>query len=133
MIVNRPYLINFPKISDDRGNLTFIQYPDHIPFKIKRAYWVYDIPSGQTLKGNAFKTQEEIIITLSGSVEIYTSDGITEESITLNRPYVGLHIPNMTWRQLRNFSTNTVVLILSSKEFDEKDYIRDYNQFSTLK
>jgi hypothetical protein len=132
-MINRPYLINFPKISDDRGNLTFIQNPEHIPFEIQRVYWIYDVPSGQTLGGHAFKTQEEIIITLSGSVEIYTSDGVTEESITLNRPYVGLHIPRMTWRQLRNFSTNTVVLILSSDSFDETDYIRDYNQFSTLK
>ncbi len=132
-MINRPYLINFPKISDDRGNLTFIQNPDHVPFEIQRVYWIYDVPSGQTRGGHAFKTQEEIIITLSGSVEIYTSDGITEESITLNRPYVGLHVPKMTWRQLRNFSTNTVIMILSSDPFNEEDYIRDYSQFSTIR
>ncbi len=132
-MINRPYLINFPKISDDRGNLTFIQNPDHVPFEIQRVYWIYDVPSGQTRGGHAFKTQEEIIITLSGSVEIYTSDGITEESITLNRPYVGLHVPKMTWRQLRNFSTNTVIMILSSHPFNEDDYIRDYSQFSTIR
>ena len=133
MILNRPYLINFPKISDFRGNLTFIQYPDHIPFELKRVYWIYDVPSGQIGEGHAFKTQEEIIITLSGSVEIYTSDGVTEDSITLNRPYVGLHVPKLTWRQLRNFSTNTVVMILSSDSYDENDYIIDYSLFSTLR
>lgn len=133
MILNRPLLINFPKISDYRGNLTFIQYPDHIPFELKRVYWLYDVPSGQIRGGHAFKTQDEIIITLSGSVEIYTSDGVTEDSITLNRPYVGLHVPKLTWRQLRNFSTNTVVMILSSDSYDENDYIIDYSLFSTLR
>jgi dTDP-4-dehydrorhamnose 3,5-epimerase-like enzyme len=113
--------------------LTFIQYPDHIPFELKRVYWLYDVPSGQIRGGHAFKTQDEIIITLSGSVEIYTSDGVTEDSITLNRPYVGLHVPKLTWRQLRNFSTNTVVMILSSDSYDENDYIIDYSLFSTLR
>jgi hypothetical protein len=133
LILNRPYLINFSKISDARGNLTFIQFPDHIPFEIHRVYWIYDVPSGQTRGGHAFRTQQEIIITLSGSVEIYTTDGDTEETITLNRPYVGLHVPKMTWRQLRNFSTNTVVMILTSDSFDGQDYIRDYSQFSTFR
>lgn len=130
-MLNRPYLINFPKISDDRGNLTFIQHPDHIPFKIKRAYWVYDIPSGQTRGGHAFKTQEEVIICLSGSVEVYTSNGEIEESYTLNRPFTALFIPKMTWRQLRNFSTNSVVLILNSDYYNQNDYIHAYDSFST--
>ena len=129
--MSRTNLINFNKISDDRGNLTFIQYPDHIPFKIKRAYWVYDIPSGQTRGGHAFKTQEEVIVCLSGSVEVYTSSGQIEESYTLNRPFTGLFVPKMTWRQLRNFSTNSVVLILNSDYYNQDDYIYAYDSFST--
>ena len=129
--MSRTNLINFNKISDDRGNLTFIQYPDHIPFKIKRAYWVYDIPSWQTRGGHAFKTQEEVIVCLSGSVEVYTSSGQLEESYTLNRPFTGLFVPKMTWRQLRNFSTNSVVLILNSDYYNKDDYIYAYDSFST--
>ena len=129
--MSRTNLIKFKKISDDRGNLTFIQYPDHIPFKIKRAYWVYDIPSGQTRGGHAFKTQEEVIVCLSGSVEVYTSSGQIEESYTLNRPFTGLFVPKMTWRQLRNFSTNSVVLILNSDYYNQDDYIYAYDSFST--
>ena len=129
--MSRTNLINFNKISDDRGNLTYIQYPDHVPFKIKRVYWIYDVPSGQTRGGHAFKTQQEIIVCLSGSVEVYTSNGKSEEAYLLNRPFTGLYVPAMVWRQLRNFSTNTVVMILNSDYFMEEDYIHEYNSFST--
>jgi dTDP-4-dehydrorhamnose 3,5-epimerase-like enzyme len=129
--MSRPSLLNFNKISDERGNLTYIQFPDHIPFKIKRVYWIYDVPSGQTRGGHAFKTQKEVIICLSGSVEVYVSDGKIEESYTLNRPFTALYVPIMTWRQLRNFSTNSVVMILNSDYYKEEDYIHEYSMFST--
>jgi dTDP-4-dehydrorhamnose 3,5-epimerase-like enzyme len=129
--MNRPQLINLNKIADERGNLTFIQFPDHVPFKIRRVYWIYDVPSGQTRGGHAFKSQKELIICLSGSVEVYVSDGKIEESYTLNRPFTALYIPIMTWRQLRNFSTNTVVMIVNSDYIKEEDYIHEYKLFST--
>jgi hypothetical protein len=131
--MNRPSLINLIKISDDRGNLTFIQHPDHLPFGIKRAYWIYDVPSGQTRGGHAFKTQKELIVCLSGSLEVYISDGKIEESYNLNRPFNALFVPELNWRQLRNFSTNTVVLILNSDNYNEEDYIYEYELFSTYK
>ena len=130
-MMNRPQLINLNKIADERGNLTFIQFPDHVPFKIKRVYWIYDVPSGQTRGGHAFESQKEVIICLSGSVEVYVSDGKIEESYTLNRPFTALYVPIMTWRQLRNFSTNTVVMIVNSDYFKEEDYIHEYKLFST--
>ena len=130
-MMNRPQLINLNKIADERGNLTFIQFPDHVPFKIKRVYWIYDVPSGQTRGGHAFKSQKEVIICLSGSVEVYVSDGKIEESYTLYRPFTALYVPIMTWRQLRNFSTNTVVMIVNSDYFKEEDYIHEYKLFST--
>jgi dTDP-4-dehydrorhamnose 3,5-epimerase-like enzyme len=129
--MNRPYLINLDKINDDRGNLTFIQFPDHVPFQIKRVYWIYDVPSGQTRGGHALKSQKEVIVCLSGSVEVYVSNGKVEESYTLNRPFTALYVPEMTWRQLRNFSTNTVVMILNSDFFKEDEYIYAFDIFST--
>lgn len=133
MKILRPYLINLPKIVDERGNLTFLENPENIPFEIKRAYWIYDIPSGQTRGGHAFKSQNEMIVALSGSVEVYTSDGEYESSIVLNRPSNGYFIPKMTWRQIRNFSSNAVVLIINSHPYDSEDYIYDYSKFATFK
>tara|TARA_B100001758_G_C17972583_1_gene384043 strand:- start:39 stop:440 length:402 start_codon:yes stop_codon:yes gene_type:complete len=131
MELSRISLLNFPKISDERGNLTYIQYLDHIPFEIKRVYWLYDVPSGQTRGGHAFKLQNEVVIALSGSFQVYLTDGISEETYLLNRPNQGLYIPKMTWRQFRNFSTNTVVLIITSDLFNEEDYINDFSIFKT--
>ncbi len=127
--MNRPYLIYLSKISDERGNLTYIQSPEHIPFEIKRVQWIYDVPSGKTRGGHAFKTQMEIIICLSGSVEVYVSNGQIEESYVLNRPYTALYIPELNWRQLRNFSTNTVVMLLNSDYFEESEFIFDYTKY----
>ena len=131
MELSRISLLSFPKISDERGNLTYIQYLDHIPFEIKRVYWLYDVPSGQTRGGHAFKLQNEVVIALSGSFQVYLTDGISEETYLLNRPNQGLYIPKMTWRQFRNFSTNTVVLIITSDLFNEEDYINDFSIFKT--
>jgi hypothetical protein len=121
-------IIEFPKITDPRGNLTFIQHPQHIPFEIQRVFWTYDVPGGETRGGHAYKTQEEIIIALSGSFDVVVThpDG-KEEKITLNRSYFGLYLPPGTWRHMENFSTNSLGLHLSSMPYQESDYIRDIN------
>ena len=120
----KPYLIKFPKIQDPRGNLTFMQNPEQIPFSIKRVFWTYDVPGGETRGGHAYKVQEEIIIALSGSFDIVVSyPDSSKETFSLNRSYYGLSLPPETWRHMENFSTNSLGLHLSSKEFDASDYI----------
>ncbi|MFW5879760.1 MAG: sugar 3,4-ketoisomerase [bacterium] len=122
-------IINLPKIEDPRGNLSFIEEENHIPFKIKRVYWIYDVPGGQVRGGHAFKEQKEFIVALSGSFDVKISDGEKEETVHLNRSYYGLYIPNMLWRQMSNFSTNALALVLSSTDFSEDDYIRNFETF----
>lgn len=126
-------LIDLPKILDQRGNLSFIEEEKHIPFKIKRTYWIYDVPGGQTRGGHAFKQQQELIIALSGSFDILVDDGKSKQIISLNRSYYGLYMPAGFWRQMQNFSTNSLALVLSSTSFDESDYIRDYQDFLNLR
>lgn len=127
--MDRPYLINLSKISDLRGNLTFIQYPEHIPFEIKKVDWIYDVPSGRNKMGYASKKSKEVIVCLSGSIEVFVTSGQIEESYILSRPYSALVIPEMNWRQLRNFSTNAVVMILNSSKNEENDIIHDITNF----
>jgi dTDP-4-dehydrorhamnose 3,5-epimerase-like enzyme len=122
-------LIDLPKIPDRRGNLSFIEEYDHIPFKIERTYWIYDVPGGQIRGGHAFKEQQELVVALSGSFDVIIKDGFRQKRFHLNRSYFGLFIPNGLWREMDNFSTNSVVLVLSSTKFDEKDYIRNFNEF----
>ncbi len=123
-------LLNFPKIEDPRGKLTFIQNPDQIPFKIKRVFWTYDVPGVVQRGGHAFKLQQEVIIALSGSFEVILKDEFGKrESFLLNRSYVGLYIPPLKWRSIENFSTNSVALHLTSTMFDENDYLRDFDLF----
>lgn len=123
-------ILDFPKIFDPRGNLTFLQYPDQIPFEIKRVFWTYDVPGGESRGGHAYKTQEEIIIALSGSFDIViTNKEGVKERITLNRSYYGLYIPPHTWRHMENFSTNSLGLHLCGSVFSEDDYIRNFDQF----
>jgi dTDP-4-dehydrorhamnose 3,5-epimerase-like enzyme len=124
-----PHIINLPKIEDERGNLTFIEEENHIPFKIKRVYWIYDVPGGQKRGGHAFKEQKEFIVALSGSFDVVIDDGKQKQTFPLNRSYYGLYIPNGLWREMNNFSTNSLALVLSSTEFSEGDYIRDYAAF----
>ena len=127
------HLINFPKISDPRGNLTFLQHPDQIPFDIQRVFWTYDVPGGEIRGGHAYKEQEEVIIALSGSFDvIITNPDGNKEAISLNRSYYGLYLPPLTWRHMENFSTNALGLHISSKVFDEKDYIRDMAMFKEM-
>ncbi len=125
-------LIDFPKIEDLRGNLSFIQAPDQLPFELKRAYWIYDVPGGKIRWGHAFHTQEEVIVALSGSFDVVLSDGVEERRYHLARSYYGLYVPPMTWRYLYNFSTNSLAYVLSSTVYDESDYIRDYDTFRNL-
>jgi len=124
-----PHIINLPKIEDERGNLTFIEEENHIPFKIKRVYWIYDVPGGQKRGGHAFKKQQEFIVALSGSFDVVIDDGKHKQTFSLNRSYYGLYIPNGLWREMNNFSTNSLALVLSSTEFSEDDYIRDYQTY----
>lgn len=125
--------LNFPKISDPRGNLTFIQFPDQIPFEIQRVFWTYNVPGGEIRGGHAYKTQQEVIIAISGSFDVIIKDFNGQfQTIHLNRGYEGLYLPPNTWRHLENFSTNSVSLHLSSSNFDENDYIRNFNEFVNL-
>jgi WxcM-like, C-terminal len=130
--MNTPRIIQLPKILDPRGNLSFIEEGDHIPFKIERAYWIYDVPGGEKRGGHAYKTLQEFIIALSGSFEVVLNDGKEEMRFSLNRSYYGLYVPKMYWRSLENFSTNSLALILADSVYDERDYIRDLTQFQLL-
>lgn len=124
-----PRIIQLPKIIDRRGNLSFLQYPQQIPFAIARTYWIYDVPGGETRGGHAFKKQQEFIIALSGSFDVILHNGNHEEKFSLNRSYYGLYVPNMYWRRLENFSTNSLALIVSDQLYDAQDYIRDFEEF----
>jgi len=126
---NNIQIINLPKIEDARGNLSFLEEHNHIPFKIQRTYWIYDVPGGQVRGGHAFKEQQEFIIALSGSFDVIVDDGKIKQKFSLNRSYYGLYIPSGLWRQMENFSTNALALVLSSTAFDVSDYIRDYEEF----
>ena len=128
-----PKLINLPKIEDPRGNLSFIEEEGHIPFKIERVYWVFDVPGGQVRGGHAFKTQQEFIVALSGSFDVVIEDGRHKQKYHLNRSYFGLYVPAGFWRQMEEFSTNSLALVASSTRYDPNDYIRDYEQFLACK
>jgi dTDP-4-dehydrorhamnose 3,5-epimerase-like enzyme len=122
-------IIDLPKIEDQRGNLSFLESNKHIPFQIKRSYWIYDVPGGHERGGHAFKVQNEFIVALSGSFDVLVDDGEYKRTYSLNRSYYGLHIPSGFWREMNNFSTNSLALVLSSTLFAEDDYIRDYESF----
>lgn len=122
-------IIHLPKIEDQRGNLSFLESSNHIPFQIKRAYWIYDVPGGHERGGHAFKEQNEFIIALSGSFEVIVDDGVNKKIYFLNRSYYGVFIPAGLWREIRDFSTNSLALVLSSTFFSENDYIRNYETY----
>lgn len=129
---NNVRIIQLPKIEDERGNLSFYESLNHIPFEIKRSYWIYDVPGGQKRGGHAFKEQHEFIIALSGSFDVIINDGTCETTFSLNRSYSGLYVPNMLWREMLNFSTNSLALIVSSTNYADSDYIRDFDTFLKL-
>ena len=124
-------ILSLPKYGDPRGNLSFAENFKQVPFEIKRAYWIYDVPGGEARGGHAYKENEEFIIALSGSFDVILDDGVEKKRFSLSRSYYGLYVPKGVWREMDNFSTNSVALILSSTSYDEEDYIRDYNDYKT--
>lgn len=126
-------LITLPKILDPRGNLSFFESGNHIPFEIKRTYLIYDVPGGEIRGGHAFKNQMEFMVALSGSFDVVVTNSEGQrEIVQLNRSYVGVLIPNMVWRHLENFSTNAVCLVASSTLYSSDDYIRDFEVFKKI-
>lgn len=126
-------IISLPKILDQRGNLTFFEGNNHIPFDIARVYWIYDVPGGATRGGHAYKQLEEVFISLSGSFDVVLEDGYKKRTFSLNRSYLGLYAPAMIWRNLENFSTNAVCMIAASRPYSPDDYIVDYEEFLRTK
>lgn len=122
-------IIQLPKIEDRRGSLTFIQGNDHIPFEIKRVYYLYDVPGGAERGGHAHKDLHQLIVAMSGSFDILIDDGFSKQRHHLNRSYFGLYLPPMVWREIDNFSSGSVCMVLASNLYDESDYYRDYNEF----
>ena len=125
----KPSVIDLPRFLDLRGNLSYIEEESHIPFQIKRVYWIYDVPGGEHRGGHAFKQTDEIIVALSGSFDVNLNDGIQEYKFSLNRSYYGVLVPRMVWRMIDNFSTNSLALIIASTDYSETDYIRDFEEF----
>lgn len=122
-------ILNLPKIHDPRGNLTFVESSRHIPFEIKRVYYLYDVPGGETRGGHAHKNLQQFIISMSGSFDVILDDGFAKKTVSLNRSYKGLYLPSMIWRDLVNFSSGSVLMVLTSEYYDENDYYRDYDEF----
>lgn len=124
-----PRIIELPKFLDARGNLSVIEELKEIPFKIERTYWIYDVPGGESRGGHAYKENEEFIVALSGSFDVILDNGKEKKVFHLNRSYYGLYVPKGIWREMDNFSTNSLALILASTKYDENDYIRNYEEF----
>ena len=131
--LNEPEIIHLPKILDARGNLSFAENFKQIPFEIKRIYWLYDVPGGECRGGHAYRENEELIIALSGAFDVTIDDGKEKRTYTLNRSYYGLYIPKGLWREIENFSSNAFALEFGSTAYNELDYIRNYDEFITLK
>lgn len=122
-------IIDLPKVNDQRGNLTFIEGQSHVPFEIKRVYYLYDVPGGAERGGHAHKKLQQVMIALAGSFDVLLDDGKQKTTVHLNCPYQGLYVSDMTWREMSNFSSGSVCLVLASTEYDESDYYRDYDAF----
>lgn len=131
--MKEPTLIDLPKICDPRGNLSFIESEGHVPFEVKRCYWIYDVPGGMFRNGHAFKEQDEMIVALAGSFDVVLNDGTGEKRYHMARSYYGIYVPHMTWRAIDNFSTCSVALVLSNTVYDPNDYIEDFDEFLNLK
>ena len=133
MIIDDARIIELPKFTDPRGNLSFVEQLNHIPFEIKRTYWIYDVPGGESRGGHAFRQNEEFIVALSGAFDVIVDDGKEKKTFALNRSYYGLYIPAGLWREMKNFSTNSLALEFGSIHYDRADYVEDYDQFLKLK
>jgi dTDP-4-dehydrorhamnose 3,5-epimerase-like enzyme len=123
------HLIAFPRIEDRRGNLSFVENDTQVPFAMQRVYWLYDVPGGAERGGHAHRDLEQVIVAMSGSFDLVLDDGVISQRFHLNRSYVGLYIPSMVWREIDNFSSGSVCMVLASKPYDESDYIRDQDEF----
>ena len=126
-------VVELPKFTDPRWNLSFVEQLNHIPFEIKRTYWIYDVPGGENRGGHTFKQNEEFIVALSGAFDVIVDDGTEKKRFTLNRSYYGLYVPAGLWREMENFSTNSLALEFGSIHYDEQDYIRDYDEYLKMK
>lgn len=133
MTINDVKIIELPKFTDPRGNLSFAEQNNHIPFEIKRTYWIYDVPGGECRGGHAFYQNEEFIVALSGAFDVIVDDGKEKKTFALNRSYYGLYIPKGLWRTMENFSTNSLALEFGSEHYAAADYIRDYDEFLKMK
>lgn len=131
--MQQAYILQLPKFFDPRGNLSVIEEFKEVPFKIERVYWIYDVPGGETHGGHAYKENEELIVVMSGSLDVHLDDGQEKRTFHLNRSYYGLYVPKGIWREMDNLSTNSVALVLSSTKYDVNDYIRDYEEFKRYK
>lgn len=129
MDIRNSRIIDLPKILDKRGNLSIIEQYKNVPFKIARTYWIYDVPGGEKRGGHAYRENEEFIVALSGSFDVVLDDGKDKEIFSLNRSYYGLYIPKGLWREMNNFSTNSLALVLASTPYNTEDYIYDYQTF----
>ena len=133
MTVEDAKIIELPKFLDARGNLSFAEQNNHIPFEIKRTYWIYDVPGGEDRGGHAFRENQEFVVALSGAFDVVVDDGSTRKTFTLNRSYYGLYIPKGLWRTMENFSTNAFALEFGSIPYMVEDYIYDYDEFKKMK
>ena len=133
MTVDDVKIVELPRLLDSRGNLSFVEQNNHIPFQIKRTYWVYDVPGGANRGGHAFRVTEEFIIALSGSFDVIINDGQEIKTVTLNRSYYGLYIPKGLWREITNFSTNSLALEFASTIYNPNDYIRNFREYQVLR
>jgi hypothetical protein len=131
MPLNDCRIIELPKISDPRGNLTFIEGSGHVPFEIKRVYYLYDVPGGSDRGSHAHRSLHQFVVAMSGSFDIVLADGERQRRFHLNRSYYGLYICPMMWRSMDNFSSGAVCMVLASTHYDESDYIRDHGEFLT--
>lgn len=133
MTIDDVKIIELPRFNDPRGNLSFVEQSKHIPFDIKRTYWIYDVPGGECRGGHAYINTQEFIVALSGSFDVIVDDGKNKKRFSLNRSYYGLYIPIGLWREMVDFSTNSFALEFASTEYSKNDYIRDYNEFLKMK
>ena len=130
--MEQPRIIDLPKIGDKRGNLSLVEEFKHIPFKIERTYWIYDVPGGEKRGGHAYRENQEFIVALSGSFDVVLDDGKEKTLYSLNRSYYGLYVPKGWWRQMENFSTNALALVLASTPYTKGDYIYDYQEVKNM-
>ena len=133
MTIEDVKIVELPKFTDPRGNLSFVEQLNHIPFEIKRTYWIYDVPGGENRGGHAFRRNDEFIVALSGAFDVMVDDGENRRKFTLNRSYYGLYVPAGLWREIENFSTNSLALEFGSIHYNASDYIRDYTEYLKMK